>query len=95
MACLVVAVSHTRRLRIPWQEIGLFVVGASLPIIWFMVLANHSEIHVWFTYRELMILTFALLLADAALLNCNLATSENSLSDSTDPGKRRAEDFRS
>ncbi|WP_203662635.1 hypothetical protein [Lacticaseibacillus sp. 53-4] len=95
LACLVVAVSHTRRLRIPWQEIGLFVVGASLPIIWFMVLANHSEIHVWFTYRELMILTFALLLADAALLNCNLATSENSLSDSTDPGKRRAEDFRS
>lgn len=37
------------------------IVTALLPYIWYMVLANHSQIHYWFTYRLQIISIFAVL----------------------------------
>lgn len=35
---------------------------ATYPFIWYLVVLNHSVIHSWFTYRDLGVTTFALLL---------------------------------
>lgn len=35
------------------------LVIAALPIVWYMVLSNHSQIHAWFTYRLLAVTVFA------------------------------------
>ncbi|MDU1032943.1 hypothetical protein [Clostridium sp.] len=34
---------------------------AAYPIIWFIVLSNHSDIHYWFTYRSLMISLYSII----------------------------------
>ena len=33
-----------------------------MPIAWYVVTGNHSYMHFWFTYRELAILIFAILI---------------------------------
>ena len=38
-----------------------FLLIAIIPFVWYMVLANHSYVHYWFTYRELAIFIFAIL----------------------------------
>lgn len=37
------------------------IVIASFPYIWYMILANHSQIHYWFTYRLQVVSIFAIL----------------------------------
>lgn len=39
----------------------LFLMIAILPILWLFALSNHSYVHYWFTYRELLIAALALL----------------------------------
>ena len=39
-----------------------FLVLAILPYVWFLVLANHSHVHDWFTYRIQAITLFSLLM---------------------------------
>ena len=48
---------------------ALFLPIAALPYAWFYVLANHSELHFYFTYRIQGIAVFALALALAALVD--------------------------
>lgn len=38
-----------------------YLIIACIPIVWYAVLANHSYVHFWFTYREVIIFIFALL----------------------------------
>ena len=38
-----------------------YLLIAAIPFVWYMVLANHSCVHFWFTYRELSIFIFAIL----------------------------------
>lgn len=38
-----------------------YLIIACMPCAWYVVLANHSYVHFWFTYRELVILIFAML----------------------------------
>lgn len=38
-----------------------YVIIAAIPFAWYMVLVNHSCVHFWFTYRELAIFIFAIL----------------------------------
>ena len=32
-----------------------------MPFIWYMILKNHSQIHCWFTYRNLSITVYVIL----------------------------------
>lgn len=41
------------------QHMMPYVVIAIYPFIWFVVLSNHSFIHMYFTYRELTIVVYA------------------------------------
>lgn len=43
------------------STIAGYSATATLPILWFLLLANHSKEHYWFTYRELSISVFAAL----------------------------------
>ena len=38
-----------------------FLLVAMLPFVWYLFASNHSYIHFWFTYRELVIFFFAIL----------------------------------
>lgn len=38
-----------------------YIVIAVLPILWYIVLGNHSQIHYYFTYRAQMVLIFSIL----------------------------------
>lgn len=40
-----------------------FIIIALMPICWYFCLSNHSYLHYWFTYRELVILFLALLVS--------------------------------
>lgn len=55
---------------IRWQ----YMIIACMPIIWYLVLANHSYIHFWFTYRELAVSIFAVL--SWGMLNVCVRTGE-------------------
>ena len=48
-------------------KILLYGIIALLPLLWICVLANHSWIHYWYTYRELSISSFAVLSTAAYL----------------------------
>lgn len=39
----------------------VYLVVAIMPIVWLFVLANHSRIHYWFTYKELSIFFFSII----------------------------------
>jgi hypothetical protein len=42
-------------------EVIPVLLCAAYPVIWYFVLANHSEIHYYFTYRSLEVSVFAVL----------------------------------
>ena len=50
---------------LPW------IFLAILPYIWYLVAANHSYLHVWFTYRAQFITVFAMLMTYFELLDLN------------------------
>ncbi|WP_165004401.1 MULTISPECIES: hypothetical protein [unclassified Enterococcus] len=52
----------------PFHFLVLFVLAAVTPYIWYNILANHSQIHYWFTYRTQIITSFAILSAFAFLI---------------------------
>ena len=59
-------------LLMAWQEIEvilLYFSVALLPVGWIFVMANHSYIHYWFTYKEFSISSFALLSLGVYLRN--------------------------
>lgn len=45
---------------LPKQNVLSVLIMALYPILWYIVLQNHSFIHFWMTYRELAITAFAL-----------------------------------
>lgn len=44
------------------------------PIVWYVVLKNHSIVHAWFTYRSLLISTFGLMVIICKCLSLNKNT---------------------
>ena len=42
------------------KEILPFLFMAVIPFLWYFVVSNHSSIHFWFTFRELLIFFFAI-----------------------------------
>lgn len=49
-------------LNTDWGFLAVVGVLSLLPYMWYLVLANHSQIHYWFTYREQMVTIFAWLM---------------------------------
>ena len=43
-------------------------VAFSLPMLWYLAMGNHSCIHAWFTFRDLSVALFALLVAASIIL---------------------------
>ena len=63
---LVVLICKTIRDRKNYFANWHYLLIACMPIAWYMVAANHSYMHFWFTYRELSILIFAVLIWESA-----------------------------
>ena len=58
------------RFRQPdWMRVGLFLLFALAPYVWYLALSNHSYLHSWFTYRLQMISIAALLLVVCSFQN--------------------------
>lgn len=43
-----------------WLALIPYMIISIMPFVWYVVASNHSYIHSWFTYRDLMITIFAL-----------------------------------
>lgn len=55
-----------------------FWLIAIMPFIWYLILGNHSYIHFWFTYRELSMFIFAILIWICKNLEeCNTVNKKN------------------
>lgn len=63
---LVVLICKTIRDKKNYFANWHYLLIACMPIAWYMVAANHSYMHFWFTYRELSILIFAVLIWESA-----------------------------
>lgn len=59
---ILLLICFRRRMRYALQKCSLFVMIGLYPYIWYMILANHSEIHSYFTYRIQAITLFAIFL---------------------------------
>lgn len=46
-----------------WWRALVFAAVAVIPYVWYLVVANHSYLHAWFTYREQAIAMLALMMA--------------------------------
>lgn len=66
---------HHRKIIISWQFIAIVVLTSLLPYVWYLVLANHSQIHFWFTFREQMISVFGLFTVLSLLIHNSRSTT--------------------
>jgi len=68
LAITVVALLVTKKLRFTWHKWSLlpYIILVATPFFWYYVVANHSFVHHWFTYRVLSIAVFAAALAVAS-----------------------------
>lgn len=63
---LVVLICKTIRDKKNYFANWHYLLIACMPIAWYIVAANHSYMHFWFTYRELSILIFAVLIWESS-----------------------------
>nr|WP_207702266.1 hypothetical protein [Enterococcus sp. 665A]MBO1339868.1 hypothetical protein [Enterococcus sp. 665A] len=47
-----------------------FIFIASMPYLWYLILANHSQIHYWFTYRLQVITIFSIMVTFSFFYDC-------------------------
>ncbi|MBO7576889.1 MAG: hypothetical protein J6T03_05410, partial [Bacteroidales bacterium] len=64
---VVFAVRYFDRRR--WRQALLCLVVALAPLAWFLVVAQHSWEHYWFTYRILAITVMGVLMAVACMID--------------------------
>ena len=55
-----------------WTDRALLAAPAALPLIWYEILRNHSQVHYWFTYRSVAIALGILATALVAKIDRNL-----------------------
>lgn len=49
----------------------LLIIGC-IPFIWYIVIGNHSSVHIWFTYRTLLVFLIAFIMALLSLIDVPL-----------------------
>jgi hypothetical protein len=52
-----------------WPTALLCLLTATVPLAWYIVVADHSYLHYWFTYRSLAVTVMALFFALASLVD--------------------------
>lgn len=57
-----------KKIKISLNRIVVCVIIGTMPFVWYAVLGNHSWIHFWFAYRELVIFINALLMMTVGLI---------------------------
>lgn len=70
VALAVLAVFRFRRKG--WSTAVLCLLMAVPPLLWYMVAADHSYLHSWFTYRSMAVVLFALFATVASLVEVRL-----------------------
>lgn len=50
-AVVLLLLSIINRLKISYKKVILFLIIGLMPYVWYLLLANHSYLHWWFTYR--------------------------------------------
>ena len=59
VVCLIIKMVKHRKLYLKSFH---YLLIAVMPFVWYMVMANHSYVHFWFTYRNLSVFIFAILM---------------------------------
>ncbi|MBR6418568.1 MAG: hypothetical protein IKS36_07115, partial [Bacteroidales bacterium] len=54
-----------------WRPAVILIMLALVPYVWYFIVANHSYIHPWFTYRLQMITVMSLFAAFGCLIDWN------------------------
>ena len=62
-----------KKYKIKIKTLLSFTIIALLPVLWYLVLSNHSFVHYWFTFRSYIGTIFAL----TALLACGFKDLKN------------------
>lgn len=52
-----------------WVTLGAGLFVAAMPLLWYMILANHSYVHFWFTYRNMCLIPFSMFCAAISILS--------------------------
>ena len=50
-AVVLLLFSFANRVKISYKKVVLFLLVGLMPYVWYLLLANHSYLHWWFTYR--------------------------------------------
>ena len=63
------------------------IIVACIPVLWYIIIANHSYMHYWFTYRSYAGSIFALL-AMVVMAFDDKQTQENKITKEVEYGKQ-------
>jgi hypothetical protein len=66
VAAAVVVVVRRREIAATWAPRLLIAAPAVIPVVWHLVMRNHTLVHGWFTYRSFAVALGAVLLACTA-----------------------------
>lgn len=58
-----------RKRQFDYRMVAYWLIVASLPYIWYLVAANHSYLHVWYTYRAQFVTVMAAVMIYSELVN--------------------------
>jgi len=78
-AMLFLVLLPTLLLPVRWPNLGRFAILSSpllIPFVWFETLSNHTQIHIWFTYRT-VVSCFGILIAAAIIASRDGPASPN------------------
>lgn len=67
------------KLKIKLDMVALDIIIAIFPIVWYMILKNHSYIHFWMTYRNLTVMTYAAFMIIAESCNPRHHTGDSKI----------------
>lgn len=72
-ALVLLLFSFINRLKISYKKVVLFLLIGLMPYVWYLLLANHSYVHWWFTYRlqAISVVCMLLMLCDGSSVKRN------------------------
>ena len=62
VAVVMLVIGLMKRWKFNYKKVLLFVIISVMPYVWYCVLANHSYLHWWFTYRLQVVTVVSLLM---------------------------------
>ena len=68
----IVKEEKNKNVKIQYVKIAIFLIIAIFPFIWYLVIKNHSYVHAFFTYRNLLLTIIALPIGIDKLCDTNI-----------------------